>query len=350
MKKIKIAQIGIGHDHASAILGSLLRLPDVFEVKGFCVCEGEEEQFEQRKGGVYSRTTQLTLDEILNDPELDAVAVECNEVILTKYTLMAIEKGFHVHMDKPGSESADDFEKLVRNAKAKDLTFHLGYMYRYNPEVIKALEMVKSGKLGKIYSVETHMDCLHSAEKRQWLDTFPGGMLFFLGCHLIDLIVSIQGIPDEIIPLSVSTGLDGVTGKDCGMTVFQYPNGVSFAKTCAAEPGGFARRQLVICGEYGTLELNPLEKHVSTEVDAPNQVTGVRLSIKEDAQKVGWKYQAQYQECEPYNRYDNMMISFAAMVRGEKKNPYTYEYELKLHRILLKACGLNVDYKADCKL
>ena len=350
MRKIKIAQIGIGHDHAAEIFGSLLRQSDIFEVKGFCVCEGEEAQYEQRKNGVYAKSTQLTLEEILEDKELDAVTVECNEVILTKYAQLAVEKGFHVHMDKPGSESPEDYEKLMGTAKAANLTLHLGYMYRYNPAVQHTMEVIREGKLGEIYSVETHMDCLHNPEKRQWLGTFKGGMLFFLGCHLIDLIVQIQGVPEEIIPLNMPTGFDGVTANDYGMAVFKYPKGISFAKTCAVEPGGFIRRQLVVCGEEGTIEIKPFEKYVPSQDKDRSMVTGIREVAGEDARKNGWNYQAEYHETEPVNRYDNMMSSFAAMVRGEKINPYTYEYEVLLHRILLKACGFDVDFKKEIRL
>ena len=42
---------------------------------------------------------------------------------------------------------------------------------------------------------------------------------------------------------------------------------------------------------------------------------------------------------EPVGRYSLMMQGFAAMVRGEKENPYSYEYESELYEILMKACG-----------
>ena len=183
------------------------------------------------------------------------------------------------------------------------------------------------------------MDCLHPTNRRQWLGTFTGGMLFFLGCHLIDLILRIQGEPEEIIPLSTSTGFESVTSKDFGMVVFKYPNGVSIAKSCAAEPGGFLRRQLVICGEKGTIEIKPLEKYVENAEDRRNINTGIREVYKEEAEKHNWGYEGSYRETEPQNRYDDMMASFAAMVRGEKENPYSYEYELKLHRLLMQATG-----------
>lgn len=350
MRKIKIAQIGIGHDHAPEIFDSILAQDDIFEVKGFCVCEGEEAQYEAQKEKVYAKSIRLSLEELLNDPQLDAVTVECQEIILTKYAQMAIDHGLHVHMDKPGSADHETFETLMRSAKEKNLTLHLGYMYRYNPAVRHTLELVKSGKLGKIYSVEAHMDCLHNAKKRQWLNTFPGGMLFFLGCHLIDLIVQIQGVPEEIIPLSTCTGFDGVTGQDYGMTVFQYPGGISFAKTCAAEPGGFLRRQLVVCGENGTVEIKPFEKYISPSVPRRTLTTGIKEVSKEEAQKKGWHFDADYREIEPVNRYDNMMAAFAAMVCGEQENPYTYEHEVMLHRILLKSCGVEIDYKNKIRL
>lgn len=125
-------------------------------------------------------------------------------------------------------------------------------MYRFNPLISEAIARAKSGELGEIYSVEAHMDCVHPPEKRQWLDRFPGGMMFYLGCHLIDLIYQIQGEPDEIISMNTSTEYKIDGAEDFGMAVLKYPHGVSFAKTCAAEPGGFMRRQLVICGTKGT--------------------------------------------------------------------------------------------------
>jgi hypothetical protein len=45
-----------------------------------------------------------------------------------------------------------------------------------------------------------------------------------------------------------------------------------------------------------------------------------------------------------------MMRSFAQMVLGEKENPWSYEYELQLYRIVLAACGVDIDYKKEINL
>ena len=47
MRKLKIAQIGIGHDHALAILESIRKHPDIFEFVGLAVPESEKKDFPQ---------------------------------------------------------------------------------------------------------------------------------------------------------------------------------------------------------------------------------------------------------------------------------------------------------------
>lgn len=335
MKKVRVAQIGTSvNSHGSEVFPSMVRQPDLFEIVGYTLPENEREKF-PRKVGVFDGYREMTLDEILSDPSIDAVTVETEEIYLTEYALKAAEAGKHIHMEKPGGTDLGRFEQLVSVLKEKGLVFSIGYMYRFNPIIRSVIERVKRGELGEIYSVEAHMDCKHGPELRRWLSAFPGGMTFFLGCHLLDLIYTLQGEPDEVIPLSCPTGADGVTADDYGMAVLKYKNGVSFAKTCANEKGGFLRRQLVVCGTKGTIEIKPLEKVYKP--DDKNLLYTVANECFGDA----WHEEGKVKRSEPYNRYDAMMRNFAQMVLGEKKNPYSYDYELGLRRLLQKCCGQN---------
>lgn len=335
MNRIKVVQIGIGHDHATAILESLLRQPNIFEVVALAVPECEKTDFADRIAAYTEKIPVMTVDEVFALNDIEAVIVETEEENLTKYAYAAIKKGLPVHMDKPGGVNFDDFEKLIKLAKEKNTVFHIGYMYRYNEAITEAIRKANSGELGEVYCVEAHMDCWHPAKKRQWLDRFPGGMMFYLGCHLIDIILQIMGEPEEIIPMNCSTGIDGVTGMDYGFAAFGYAKGVSFAKTCAKELGGFERRQLVICGSKGTIELRPLEEYESDG----NLHTGVRLTKEKPGQD--WNYSAPVVNSKAANRYNNMMTSFAKMVCGETENPFDYDYELNLYKTLLRSCGVN---------
>ncbi len=335
MRKIKIAQIGAGHDHAADVISTLKLQSDIYDLIGYAVVDGDEKMYEGAKNA-YEGVKKMTVEEILNYPDLDAVCIETEDRRLTEFAIMAAEKGLHIQIDKPGSESDEDFDRLIDIVKSKNLVFHMGYMYRYNPAVIQLKEDIKSGKLGEIYAVEAQMNCLHTAEKRKWLGNYPGGMLYFLGSHLIDLVYSICGMPQEVIPLSMPIGTDGVTADDFGMAVFKYKNGVSFVKSTAVEIGGFERRQLVVCGTKGTVELKPFEMCGGKCDGAISpQTTGVREAFDEN-----WYVNGEYHQTAVYGRYDAMFRAFAAYVNGEKKNPFDYEYERELHKLILKACAV----------
>lgn len=339
MKKIKIAQIGIKHDHAIGCAQTLKKLKDIFEFVGVAAPDINVFNTENTKGisdSCYDGIPVYTVEELLG-MELDAVAIESDELTSTKYAKMFIDKGVHVYLDKPGGVDHKEFCDMVNTAREKGLVFNMGYMYRYNPVIQKIIEEIKNEEFGEIYAVEAHMDCMHKDAKREWLKQFPGGMLYFLGCHLIDLIFAIQGEPEEIIPLSCATGIENTTAEDYGMVVFKYKNGVSFAKTCAAEPGGFMRRQLVVCGSKKTVEIKPIEYYAEGKIK-----TDYREMTREEALSHGWGVIGEKQTTDPFDRYENMFKGFYKMITGEVENKWDYDYEIKLHEILLKACGKEI--------
>ena len=331
MRKVKIAQIGTStYSHGNMVFSSLKKQSDIFEIAGYAFPENERVKYPERMAD-FEGYPELTVEQILSDPTIEAVTVETEEKYLTRYALMAAQHGKHIHMEKPGSQELRDFEALIATAKRNATVFHTGYMYRYNPCVMALMERIERGELGDIISVEAQMNCWHTKDLRQWLGGYPGGSLFFLGCHLIDLIYRIQGAPQRILPLSQPSGIDGLATEDFGMAALVYPTGVSFAKVSSNEVGGFSRRQLVVSGTKATVEIKPLET-----LGADGQTTVTTTYTK----TADWADRGVTTECAPYDRYDAMMRAFAAMVRGEKQNPYTYDYELALYRTILQCCGI----------
>lgn len=339
MKRIRVAQIGTGHDHALATINVLKRNRELFDIAGFCFVPEDDwnlpEMTYEKNSSAYEGIRQLTLEDILSDDEIQAVFIETEDRALTKYAIMAAEKGKHIHMDKPGGIDSAEFEHLIDIVSEKQLVFHVGYMYRYNPAVQKLKEDIQAGKLGEVLSVEAQMNCAHGIKKRNWMGSYPGGMLYYLGCHMIDLVYSIMGEPLEVIPLSCSSGVDGTMSEDFGMAVYRYQHGISFAKSTAIEIGGFERRQLVVVGTKGTVELCPFEwLGGSLEGVFAPQTTGVREVFFEN-----WHKKGEYHELPTFGRYDGMFRAFAEYVNGEAVNPFDYEYERNLHRLILKSCG-----------
>ena len=230
------------------------------------------------------------------------------------------------------SRELSDYEELIKTVKEKKLVFCPGYMYRYNPYVQELFEAIEKGELGEITSVEAQMSRVDKPELRKWLGQFPGGMMFFLGCHLVDLVYRIQGKPERVIPLNKATGLEGIDSQDYGMAVLEYPNGVSMVRTVATERGGFRRRQLVITGTEATWEIKPLEwgKEAAT-------VTSRNITREQK-----WQVDGENTDTEPFDRYNAMLCHFGRCVRGEQENEFTPDYELEVYKLLLECCGAEV--------
>ncbi|MBR5546908.1 MAG: Gfo/Idh/MocA family oxidoreductase [Clostridia bacterium] len=328
MKPVRIAQIGSGHDHAPAAFKTLLNLKEHFDLIGFAESTPGREVPE-----LYNEVPRYTVEELLAMPDLEAVAIECEELNATAVAQKFADKGVAIYLDKPGSPNAAAFDHLMETIEQKHLPFQMGYMYRYNPSVQKLMGMAKRGELGDIYSVEAHMSVRHLNEKREWLGQFKGGMTYFLGCHLIDMVLQLQGEPLEVIPLNCSTHIEDVHTEDFGFVAFRYDNGVSFIKTCAAEANGFYRRQLVVCGSKGTYEIKPFEKHESGGM----QSSPTTVALVKDNPEHKWHNFAQPQENVVHDRYETMMQRFAQSVRGAE-NAYPCSYEKMLFHTLMKCC------------
>lgn len=340
MRKIKIAQIGTGHDHAGVTFAALRRMTDIFEVVGYAQVPEDMGVFQSE---CYEGAKRYSVEEILAMPDLDAVTVETFDLALVPYAQKAADRGLHVQMDKAPGESAEAYEKLLSTIKEKNLAFGIGYMYRFNPLIRRAFEKVKKGELGKIYSVEADMSCFYGKEKREWLGNFQGGMMQYLGCHLIDLVVRLQGIPEDIIPYNYATETDGVSSKDVAFAVMKYPNGLSFVKSSMLASGGYVKRNLVIYGERGKIEICPLEKYESG-------LSTLSTKMTEYTPEDGWHGLGKQTESSPFDRYEPMLSAFAAMIREERKYEVELETEARIHRCLLAACGLPCDYKGEINI
>jgi predicted dehydrogenase len=93
MKKIKIAQIGTGHDHAGMMFETLRKMSDVFDVVGFAQVPEDNGAFQVNN---YKGAREFTVDEILSMTDLDAIVVETFDLNLVKYAQKVADKGINI--------------------------------------------------------------------------------------------------------------------------------------------------------------------------------------------------------------------------------------------------------------
>ncbi len=344
-RQVKTGQIGIGHNHGSAKMATLRKYPEEVEVAG--VAEPAPE-WRRRRGelSAYRGLKWMSVEQMLNTPGLQAVTVETDVRDLLPMAKRCIDSGLHIHLDKPagpdvqGDDSLSDFESLLDNARSRGLIVQMGYMLRNNPAVEFALDAVKKGWLGRIFEIDCVFSRMAAEDYRRWLAQFSGGAMYIFGCHMIDLVIAMMGEPDKIIPFQCRTRPEKDNLYDNGLAVFEYPHATAVIRAAVVELDGMERRQMVICGDEGTIEICPLEPlnpgKATREEPVPMPELKLRLS------RVRGRFHAGLQKVElpPMSgRYDTQLIEFARAIRGETEPSFSPAHELTLQKAVIRSSG-----------
>lgn len=322
---IRIAQIGVKHAHAEGQLAALRACPD-FEVAG--IAEPDEEAWRAaREREAYRGLPRLRIEDLLAIPGLRAVNVETGVGDLLDTAEQVARAGLHLALDKPAGESLPQFRRVLDAASAAGRLVKMGYMFRYNAAFELARRALREGWLGKVSVIHAEMSKQLKGAARRDLLPYAGGSMFELGCHLIDSVVRFLGKPDKVTPFGIRAREDGLA--DNMTAVLEYPETLVTLRSSLREVTGGARRQMVISGDKGTLEILPLE---------PPQV---RLTLLEPAGD--FKKGAQEVAVEKRPRYAADWADFARAIRGEKAWEFGPEHDLAVQETVLRASGLPLD-------
>ncbi len=323
---LKVGQIGVGHAHANKL--SVYLASADYQVLG--IAEPDPLLRKQaQQTAPFKDVPWMEVEQLLNIPDLDVVLVETRVKDLLPTAQACIDAGKHVHLDKPAGDSLPAYERLLREAKQKKLLVQMGYMYRFNPAILLLHEFLRQGWLGDIFEIHAVMSKVVDPSSRQQLAQFSGGMMFELGCHLIDLVVGVLGPPDKVTPFRRHSSAIEDRLQDNMLAVFEYPRALATVKTTALEVEGFSRRHFVVCGTEGSFHIQPLDQ--PTARVALSQPRG--------------DFPAGYQEEILFGRFERYHADAADMVRlirGEKDAENFYTHDLAVQTAVHQACGLSL--------
>jgi predicted dehydrogenase len=333
MQRIRIGQIGVCHAHAAAKIATLRGMPEVFEIVG--VVDDRASSGAKFAGDdltPYEGLPFLREEELLDSPGLQAVLVETSNAFLVPTALRCMERNLAIHMDKPGGETLEPYARLRRGCEARRLPFQIGYMFRGNPALGWCVKAVRKGWLGEILEIQGSMSHNYGgAAYQDYLGRFAGGILYTLGCHLIDLVVGMLGRPDNVISFLKSVpGFPDTTRNHC-LTILDYPHATATLRACSPDAGGIDRRRFRVSGTRGVAELCPLERF-------DGEPLRMRLTLLEgNEDHPAGTHVADFGVNR--NRYREQLLELAGMIDGERENPYPCEHDLLVQEVLLAASG-----------
>ena len=166
------------------------------------------------------RVSADDLDELLADPELDAVALATPVPTHAELAVRGAEAGKHCFVEKPLAQSVADAERAVAAAEASGRVLMVGHLLEYHPGVRKLKELAESGELGDqifyIYGNRLNLGKLRADENALWS----------LGAHDVSVVLYLAGEePCEAVAHGESYVRDGV--EDVVFCFLRFPSGLT---------------------------------------------------------------------------------------------------------------------------
>jgi predicted dehydrogenase len=182
-----VAQVGLGPWGANLArnFNELARLK--------WLCDLDSARTEPLRARFPSTTFTSRFEDVLDDPEVDAVVVATPVPTHAALAKRALQQGKHVLVEKPMALTASEAEELLELAVAGERVLMPGHLLLYHPGVVKLKEIVEAGELGEVRYVYGN---------RQNLGTIRGdeNALWSLGVH--DLSVILHLLDEEPVELS----------------------------------------------------------------------------------------------------------------------------------------------------
>ncbi len=197
-------------------------------------------------------TAYASYEELLADPDVDAVYNPLPNHLHVPWTIRAAEAGKHVLCEKPIALTAADARRLLDVRNRTGVQIQEAFMIRTHPQWVTARAMVREGRIGDLRSVLGHFSYFNDDPSNiRNIPEFGGGGLMDIGCYLINTGRFIfDREPDRVM---------GLLEKDPTLKVdrlasllFDFGGG-HLAGTCSTQLVPFQR--LHIFGTRGRLEL-----------------------------------------------------------------------------------------------
>jgi predicted dehydrogenase len=128
-------------------------------------------------------------EELLADPDIDAVYIPLPNHLHVAWSIKALEAGKHVLCEKPIALTADEAGLLVAAAaQHPDRKVMEAFMYRHHPQWQRARQIVAEGGIGRVQTIQTFFSYyLDDPANIRNMAAIGGGALMDIGCYAISV-------------------------------------------------------------------------------------------------------------------------------------------------------------------
>lgn len=325
MTRLRIAVIGLGMAVTPHAKG-LVDLSDRIEVlHAFAPSATRREAFSVR----FPFPTCDSLDTILSDERVQAVAVFTPANTHAEIGLACARAGKHVLMEKPLDITTARAETLVAGCRDAGVTLGVVLQHRFRPAGMRAAALIAEGRLGRIVGCSTTIrlwrpQSYYDEPGRGSFARDGGGVLISQGIHTLDLMLSLAGAVETVTGFATTTPVHRMETEDMVCAGVRFADGAVgvIDATTAAYPG--FHEEIALTGTNGTLALRG-----GTLLAQFHDGTEERVEADTGAGGTGADPMAF-----PHDWHRAVMADFADAIRDGRDPRVTGEEALRVHRLI----------------
>jgi predicted dehydrogenase len=240
--------LSTAHINRKVLAGA--RLSDEVEVLSVGSRDGDRARAFAAEHGIPRACSSY--EEVLADPDVQAVYIPLPNAMHHPWTLRALEAGKHVLCEKPYSRRPADVVEGFEFAARRGLVLSEAFMYRYNPQIRRTAELVRTGAIGDLRMVVASFSwpAPPSGDIRV-VPELDGGSLMDVGCYCVSAARLLAGEPTSVTAQQV-IGPHGVDARL--VATLSFPGGVLAHVDAAFHVPD--RSHLEVVGSTGTIRVS----------------------------------------------------------------------------------------------
>jgi D-xylose 1-dehydrogenase (NADP+, D-xylono-1,5-lactone-forming) len=152
----------------------------------------------------YARTWEIpraygTYEELLADPEIEAVYIPLPNTMHSEWSIRSLEAGKHVLCEKPFSRHPEEVEAAFDASDRTGRLLSEAFMYRHNPQTKRLKQLVAEGAIGELRLVRsTFSYSLYDHDNIRLRTDVEGGALMDVGCYCVSGSRLVAGEPETV--------------------------------------------------------------------------------------------------------------------------------------------------------
>jgi D-xylose 1-dehydrogenase (NADP+, D-xylono-1,5-lactone-forming) len=255
---------------------------------------------ERARAEAYAREWEIpsaygSYEELLADPEIEAVYISLPNTLHCEWSIRALEAGKHVLCEKPFSRHPNEVSAVFDVAEREGRLVSEAFMYRHNPQTARLASLVADGAIGELRLVRSAFGySLYDAENIRLRPEVDGGALMDVGCYCVSSSRLLGGEPESVF----GAAWIGESGTDWVFAgTLRFPDNVLALFDCGTAMTN--RDELEAVGSEGSLFLDdPWHcKHPVIELRREGSVERIEL--------------------DPVNSYGLELENVSEAIRGE---------------------------------